>query len=79
MATNWNNLKHKSSPEVREALKREAHAELERVGFGKLRQARQKTQAAIAERLKIAFASGRRGHYVLPIVSDLGHGRSTHT
>ena len=54
MATNWNDLKHKSSPEVRAALKLEAHAELERVGFGKLRQARQKTQAAIAERLHIA-------------------------
>ena len=54
MATNWNDLKHKSSPEVRAALKLEARAELERVGFGKLRQARQKTQAAIAERLHIA-------------------------
>jgi transcriptional regulator with XRE-family HTH domain len=54
MSTNWNDLKHKSSPEVRAALKQEAHAELERVGFGKLRQARQKTQAAVAERLNIA-------------------------
>jgi transcriptional regulator with XRE-family HTH domain len=54
MATNWNELKHKSSPEVRAALKQEAHAELERIGFGKLRQARQKTQVAIAERLNIA-------------------------
>jgi transcriptional regulator with XRE-family HTH domain len=53
MATNWNNLKHKSSPEVRARLKREAHDELERIGFGKLRQARQQTQVAIAERLKI--------------------------
>jgi hypothetical protein len=53
MATNWNDLKHKSSPEVRATLKREAHAELERIGFGKLRQARQQTQVAIAERLKI--------------------------
>jgi hypothetical protein len=53
MATNWNDLKHKSSPEVRAKLQREAHAELERIGFHKLRQARQKTQVAIAERLKI--------------------------
>jgi hypothetical protein len=53
MATNWNDLKHKSSPEVRAKLKREAHDELERIGFGKLRQARQQTQVAIAERLKI--------------------------
>jgi hypothetical protein len=53
MATNWNDLKHKSSPEVRANLQREAHAELERIGFHKLRQARQKTQVAIAERLKI--------------------------
>src|ERR1019366_2877256 len=53
MTTKWNDLKHKSSPEVRANLQREAHAELERIGFHKLRQARQKTQVAIAERLKI--------------------------
>ena len=53
MAVKWNDLKHKSRPEVRENLKREAHAELERIGFGKLRQARQQTQVAVAERLKI--------------------------
>jgi hypothetical protein len=54
MTTKWNDLKHKSSPEVRANLQREAHAELERIGFHKLRQARQKTQVAIAERLNIA-------------------------
>jgi hypothetical protein len=54
MATNWNDLKHKSSPEVRGNLKKEAHAELDRIGFHKLRQARQQTQVAVAERLKIA-------------------------
>ncbi len=54
MATNWNDLKHKASPETRAAVREEAHSELERVGFGKLRQARQKTQAAVAERLNIA-------------------------
>lgn len=54
MATKWNDLKHKSSPEVRANLKREAHAELERIGFHKLRQARQKTQVAVAQKLNIA-------------------------
>ena len=53
MAIKWNDLKHKSSPEVRATLQREAHAELNRIGFHKLRQARQQTQVAIAERLKI--------------------------
>lgn len=53
MATKWNDLKHKSSPEVRANLQREAHAELDHIGFHKLRQARQQTQVAIAERLKI--------------------------
>ncbi len=53
MGTKWNNLKHKSSPEVRANLKLEADAELERIGFHKLRQARQQTQVAIAEKLKI--------------------------
>ena len=53
MATKWNDLKHKSSPEVRANLQREAHAELDRIGFHKLRQARQQTQVAIAERLKV--------------------------
>ncbi len=54
MSTNWNDLKHKSSPEVRAGLKREAHAELARIGFHKLRRARQQTQMAVAEKLKIA-------------------------
>jgi glucose-6-phosphate-specific signal transduction histidine kinase len=54
MAIKWNDLKHKSSPEVRANLQREADTELERIGFHKLRQARQQTQVAIAERLNIA-------------------------
>jgi hypothetical protein len=54
MAIKWNDLKHKSSPEVRANLKREADAELERMGFHKLRKARQQTQVAVAERLNIA-------------------------
>ena len=45
--TKWNDLKHKSSPEVRTNLQREARAEFDRVGFHKLRQARQQTQVAI--------------------------------
>jgi hypothetical protein len=53
MATKWNALKHKSSPEVRANLQREAHAEPDRIGFDKLRQARQQTQVALAERLYI--------------------------
>jgi transcriptional regulator with XRE-family HTH domain len=60
MATNWKDLKHKASPEVREALQRDAHAELERIGFHKLRQARRQTQVAIAERLKIGQGSVSR-------------------
>jgi transcriptional regulator with XRE-family HTH domain len=54
MTTKWNDLKHKASPPIRAELKREAHAELERIGFEKLRQARLLTQVAVAERLKIA-------------------------
>lgn len=53
MATNWNNLKHKSSLKVRARLRNEAHAELERIGFYKLRQARHQTQVAVAQKLKI--------------------------
>ena len=48
MAVKWNELKHKSSPAVRAKLKQEAHAELERIGFNKLRQAREQTQVALA-------------------------------
>ena len=53
MKTNWNDLKHKNSKSDREAIQREASAELERMGFGKLRQARQLTQVALAERLDV--------------------------
>jgi transcriptional regulator with XRE-family HTH domain len=60
MAIKWNDLKHKSSPEVRANLQREAHAELNRIGFHKLRQARQQTQVAIAERLKIGQSAVSR-------------------
>lgn len=54
MPTKWNDLKHKSSLEARARLKREAHAELKRIGFQKLRQAREKTQLAVAKKMNIA-------------------------
>ena len=41
-----------NSPPAVRALKKEVHPELTRIGFDKLRQARQKTQVAIARRLK---------------------------
>jgi hypothetical protein len=53
MATPWKDIKHKFSVEEHEQIKREAVAELERLGFGKLRLARQQTQVALAERLDI--------------------------
>jgi len=53
MATPWKDIKHKFSAEEHEEIKREAAAELERLGFGKLRLARQQTQVALAERLDI--------------------------
>jgi DNA-binding XRE family transcriptional regulator len=57
MAIKWEDLKHKNSPERREANKQEAKAELERMGFGKLRQARQLTQVELAERLDVPQAA----------------------
>ena len=53
MYTKFNDLKHKATPEQLALEKREAKAELERMGFGKLRQARQLTQVALAERLDV--------------------------
>jgi hypothetical protein len=53
MATPWKDIKHKFSEEERQQIRREAAAELERLGFGKLRLARQQTQVALAERLDI--------------------------
>ena len=53
MGTNWKSLKHKSTAEERAAVQQEARAELQRIGFGKLRQARKQTQVAIAEKLKV--------------------------
>jgi hypothetical protein len=53
LAKQWKSIKHKFTDDEHAAIKREAHAELERIGFGKLRQARQQTQVAVADRLKI--------------------------
>jgi transcriptional regulator with XRE-family HTH domain len=53
MATPWKNIKHKFSEERHTELKQEASAELKRIGFDKLRLARQQTQVALAERLDI--------------------------
>lgn len=57
MATKWKDIKHKFSDERREEIKKEALAELERIGFGKLRQARHQTQVALAERLDVPQAA----------------------
>ena len=53
MATPWREIKHKFWEEERVRIQQEAVAELERMGFGKLRLARQQTQVALAERLDI--------------------------
>jgi hypothetical protein len=53
MATAWKNIRHEFSEQRHEEIKREAAVELERIGFGKLRLARQQTQVALAERLNI--------------------------
>jgi hypothetical protein len=52
-AIKWSDLKHKSSPERIAARREEAKVELERIGFGKLRQARRQTQVAVAHKLRI--------------------------
>jgi hypothetical protein len=56
MATKWKGLKHKASPETREKVKREAlaeYTELERLGVGAIRVARQQTQVAVAEQMHV--------------------------
>jgi DNA-binding XRE family transcriptional regulator len=55
--TAWNDLNHKVPLEHREQLKREAVAELDRMGFASLRKARQQTQVELAEKLGIDQAS----------------------
>ena len=56
MATKWNDLKHKASPEKRERLKQEALEELaavESTGVGIIRAARHQTQVAVAEQMNM--------------------------
>jgi len=53
MAKLWKDIKKKFSEEEEQELEREALAELDRIGFNKLRQARKQTQVALAERLDI--------------------------
>jgi len=53
MATNWKDLKHKATSEQREQVRREAVADLERIGYTALRRARDLTQVEIAQRLNI--------------------------
>lgn len=60
MATKWKDLKHKASAEVRAELQRDAHAELQRIGLDKLREARRQTQVAVAEKLGVGQGSVSR-------------------
>lgn len=56
MDTKWKDLKHKASPEMREKARREAlaeYAEMERIGVGVIRVARQQTQVAVAEQMHV--------------------------
>ncbi len=55
--TAWDDLKHKSSPERRAEIDREAIAELDRIGFAALRKARRQTQVEVAQTLGIDQAS----------------------
>ncbi len=57
MAHKWKDMKFKFSDERREEIRKEALAELDRMGFGKLRQAREMTQVALAERLDVPQAA----------------------
>lgn len=63
MATKWKDLKHKASPETREKVKREAlaeYAEMERIGVGVIRVARQQTQVAVAEQMHVPQSAASR-------------------
>lgn len=51
--TAWDDLNHKVSPKRRAEIKREAVAELDRMGFASLRKARKQTQVELADKLGI--------------------------
>jgi len=56
MATRWKDLKHKASQDDRDQARTEAPAEydeMERIGVGVIRLARQQTQVAVAEQMQI--------------------------
>ncbi len=53
----WQDIKHKSSPERRAQLAKEALEEYDRLGFAALRKAREQTQVELAETLGINQAS----------------------
>ena len=55
--TLWKDLNHKNSLEKRAEIRREALAELDRMGFAALRKAREQTQVELAEKLGINQAS----------------------
>jgi len=57
MAHKWKDIKYKFSDQRREEIRQDALAELDRMGFGKLRQAREMTQVALAERLDVPQAA----------------------
>ncbi len=57
---NWDTIKHKFTEKDHEAIKREARAELHRIGFDKLRKARHQTQVAVAGKLNIPQAAVSR-------------------
>ena len=53
MGTPWREIKDEFSAEQREEIRLQALEDLERIGFGKLRRARQQTQVALAKELNI--------------------------
>lgn len=60
MAHKWKDIQHKFSDEEYAQIKQEAVAELDRMGFGKLRKAREMTQVALAQRLGVPQAAVSR-------------------
>ncbi len=54
--TKWSDMPHKASPARRAEIKREALAELDRIGYAALRKARELTQVELAEKLGMSQA-----------------------
>jgi DNA-binding XRE family transcriptional regulator len=55
--TRWHDLKHKGTPAQHATVDAAARAEIERLGFGALRKARQQTQVELAKVLGLPQAS----------------------